>query len=221
VAGGGHAARRTSSGSTPRHHAPARVGGVGHIAGFTDPLVDCKSCKQRFRADHVRRAPVPSAAASSPRRGSSTSCSRRSSGPVEDTAHVAYPPPETAQSMFVNFRNVVETSRLKLPVRHRADRPLVPQRDHARELPLPHPRVRADGARVSSSVRARTSTGSSTGRTLASAGTPTSASRATGSGSAPRRRRARHYAKACVDVEYAFPSAGPSSRGSRTAPTST
>ena len=59
----------------------------GHIAGFTDPLVDCKKCKERFRADHLADAQLParsrrsipaSAAASSPRRASSTSCSRPS-----------------------------------------------------------------------------------------------------------------------------------------------
>ena len=46
----------------------------GHVAGFTDPLVDCKECKQRFRADHVQRPErcPETAAASSPRRASST-----------------------------------------------------------------------------------------------------------------------------------------------------
>ena len=63
----------------------------GHLAGFTDPLVDCKTCGQRFRADHLRRArragasrpstPARRPSATSPRRASSTSCSRRRSAP--------------------------------------------------------------------------------------------------------------------------------------------
>ena len=62
----------------------------GHVAGFTDPLVDCRQCKNRFRADDprikgtpgqpTRNAPSAAARARSPSRGSSTSCSRRSWG---------------------------------------------------------------------------------------------------------------------------------------------
>jgi glycyl-tRNA synthetase len=87
----------------------------GHVAGFTDPLVDCKSCKQRFRADQLSGPTCPEC-------GGELTEARRFNlmfktyvGPVEDTAHVAYLRPETAQGMFVNFRNVLETSRLKLP----------------------------------------------------------------------------------------------------------
>jgi glycyl-tRNA synthetase len=87
----------------------------GHVAGFTDPLVDCKKCKQRFRADHIQGTTCPEC-------GGELTEARRFNlmfktyvGPVEDTAHVAYLRPETAQGMFVNFRNVLETSRLKLP----------------------------------------------------------------------------------------------------------
>jgi glycyl-tRNA synthetase len=87
----------------------------GHVAGFTDPLVDCKKCKQRFRADHVQGTTCAEC-------GGELTEARRFNlmfktyvGPMEDTAHVAYLRPETAQGMFVNFRNVLETSRLKLP----------------------------------------------------------------------------------------------------------
>ena len=87
----------------------------GHIAGFTDPLVDCKACKQRFRADHVQGTVCPEC-------GGELTAARQFNlmfktyvGPVEDTAHVAHLRPETAQGTFVNFRNVLETSRLKLP----------------------------------------------------------------------------------------------------------
>ena len=56
--------------------------------------------------------------------------------------------PETAQGMFINFANVLNTSAQEAAVRHRPDRQVVPQRDHARQLRVPHPRVRADGAGV-------------------------------------------------------------------------
>jgi glycyl-tRNA synthetase len=87
----------------------------GHVEGFTDPLVDCKGCKQRFRADQVSGGQCPAC-------GGELTEARRFNlmfktyvGPLEDTAHVAYLRPETAQGIFVNFRNVLETSRLKLP----------------------------------------------------------------------------------------------------------
>jgi glycyl-tRNA synthetase len=87
----------------------------GHIAGFTDPLVDCKSCKQRFRADHVTGGRCPECGGELTEARQFNLMFKTFVGPVEDSAHVAYLRPETAQSMFVNFRNVVETSRLKLP----------------------------------------------------------------------------------------------------------
>ena len=69
-------------------------------------------------------------------------------GPVEEDASVTYLRPETAQGIFVNFDNVLQSTRLQAAVRHRADRQGLPQRDHAGQLHLPHARVRADGDRV-------------------------------------------------------------------------
>ena len=60
-------------------------------------------------------------------------------GPVEDAAAVAYLRPETAQGMFINFKNVLDTTAGAPAVRHRADRQVVPQRDHARPVRVPHP----------------------------------------------------------------------------------
>jgi glycyl-tRNA synthetase len=87
----------------------------GHVAGFTDPLVDCKKCKQRFRADHVQGPTCPECGGELTEARRFNLMFKTHVGPVEDTAHVAYLRPETAQGMFVNFRNVLETSRLKLP----------------------------------------------------------------------------------------------------------
>jgi glycyl-tRNA synthetase len=87
----------------------------GHVAGFTDPLVDCKKCKQRFRADHVQGPTCPECGGELTEARRFNLMFKTHVGPVEDTAHVAYLRPETAQGMFVNFRNVLETSRKKLP----------------------------------------------------------------------------------------------------------
>ena len=87
----------------------------GHVAGFTDPLVDCKKCKQRFRADHVQGTICPECGGELTEARRFNLMFKTHVGPLEDTAHVAYLRPETAQGMFVNFRNVLETSRLKLP----------------------------------------------------------------------------------------------------------
>ena len=87
----------------------------GHLANFTDPLVDCRSCKERWRADHIEGV--------CPKCGSTDLTEARAFnlmfktfvGPVEDDASVAYLRPETAQGMFVNFANVLGTSRKKPP----------------------------------------------------------------------------------------------------------
>jgi glycyl-tRNA synthetase len=87
----------------------------GHVQGFSDPLVDCKSCKQRFRADHVQGERCPECGGELTEARQFNLMFKTFVGPVEDTASVAYLRPETAQGIFVNFRNVVETARLKLP----------------------------------------------------------------------------------------------------------
>jgi glycyl-tRNA synthetase len=97
----------------------------GHVAGFNDPLVDCRSCKQRFRADHVDPDEICPAKANLPktedRRHDFTEVRqfnlmfKTHVGPVEDTASVAYLRPETAQGIFINFKNALQTSRKKPP----------------------------------------------------------------------------------------------------------
>ena len=97
----------------------------GHLAGFSDPLVDCRACKQRFRADHLDPDELCPAKASLPktedRRHDLTQARdfnlmfRTFVGPVEETASVAYLRPETAQGIFINFKNVLQFSRKKPP----------------------------------------------------------------------------------------------------------
>ena len=88
----------------------------GHVGGFSDPLVQCLGkCKERFRADHVSgdRCPTCGGPLSEPRQFNLMF--RTHIGPVEETASVAYLRPETAQGMFVDFRNVVNSVRVRVP----------------------------------------------------------------------------------------------------------
>ncbi len=87
----------------------------GHIESFTDPLVDCKSCKRRFRADHVPNGVCPECGGELTEPRLFNLMLRTFLGPVEDDASLTYLRPETAQGMFVNFANVLEVSRKKLP----------------------------------------------------------------------------------------------------------
>jgi glycyl-tRNA synthetase len=88
----------------------------GHVENFTDPLVDCRKCKKRFRADHLTDLKK------CPECGGELTEARRFNlmfktflGPVEDSASVAYLRPETAQGIFTNFVNVQQASRKKPP----------------------------------------------------------------------------------------------------------
>jgi glycyl-tRNA synthetase len=90
----------------------------GHLANFTDPLVDCTTCKQRFREDHLADPTVcPNCGAV----GAFTEARafnlmfKTTAGPVEGAGADVYLRPETAQGMFVNFANVLQTSRKKPP----------------------------------------------------------------------------------------------------------
>ena len=88
----------------------------GHLANFTDPLVDCKGCKRRFRADEDvqgDRCPVCGGELTPAR--DFNMMFKTFVGPVEEDATVAYLRPETAQGIFANFKNVQSATRRKLP----------------------------------------------------------------------------------------------------------
>src|SRR5881296_4667766 len=97
----------------------------GHVAGFTDPLVDCKHCKNRFRADDPRIKGTPGQPdAQCPVCGSRGTLTaprmfnlmfKTFMGPVEEAAAVVYLRPETAQGIYVNYLNVLQSSRQKIP----------------------------------------------------------------------------------------------------------
>jgi glycyl-tRNA synthetase len=87
----------------------------GHVEGFTDPLVDCKNCKKRFRADHAENDRCPECGGELTEPRMFNLMLKTFLGPVEDDASLTYLRPETAQGMFVNFANVLDVSRKKLP----------------------------------------------------------------------------------------------------------
>lgn len=87
----------------------------GHVAGFTDPLVDCKECKRRFRADHLEGDRCPECGGELTEARKFNMMFKTFIGPVEDDASITYLRPETAQGIFVNFENVQRSSRKKLP----------------------------------------------------------------------------------------------------------
>jgi len=112
----------------------------GHVESFTDPMVDCKQCKRRFRADHlvesmkieedavrrteeeIRSLEEALKGVRCPECGGEFTPMRQFNmmfkthmGPVEESAAVVYLRPETAQGIFVNFKNILTTTRKKLP----------------------------------------------------------------------------------------------------------
>ena len=89
----------------------------GHVKEFTDPLIDCKRCKRRFRADKIEEG-----SKKCPECGGELTDARQFNlmfktfmGPVEDEASIVYLRPETAQGIYVNFLNVKNSSRQKIP----------------------------------------------------------------------------------------------------------
>lgn len=88
----------------------------GHEATFSDPLVDCRECKSRQRADHLKDGKCPNCGSSNLTEPRNFNLMFKTTiGPVESEENIAYLRPETAQGIFVNFLNVLQTSRRKLP----------------------------------------------------------------------------------------------------------
>ncbi|KPL00112.1 MAG: glycine--tRNA ligase, partial [candidate division Zixibacteria bacterium SM23_73_2] len=87
----------------------------GHVDSFTDPLVDCKKCKQRFRADELKGDSCPECGGELTSVRQFNLMFKTYMGPVEDDASVVYLRPETAQGIYVNFLNILGPSRLKIP----------------------------------------------------------------------------------------------------------
>ena len=94
----------------------------GHLDSFTDPLIECKTCNKRYREDHLdsniilkKSCPEPDCSGELGEARMFHLMFKTFMGPVEDDAAIVYLRPETAQGIFVNFNNVVTSSRKKLP----------------------------------------------------------------------------------------------------------
>ncbi len=92
----------------------------GHVAGFADPLVECKKCKHRFRADQLEKEnqiakKCPDCEGQLGESRQFNMMFKTSVGPLESEDSISYLRPETAQGMFVNFKNVVDSFHPKLP----------------------------------------------------------------------------------------------------------
>jgi glycyl-tRNA synthetase len=92
----------------------------GHVENFTDPLVDCKKCKTRFRADQLPEENL--AQKKCPDCGGELTDTRKFNlmfkthiGAVEDEAGLMYLRPETAQGIYVNYKNIIQSNRMKIP----------------------------------------------------------------------------------------------------------
>ena len=113
-------------GSILTHHAVLTAS--GHVGGFSDPMVDCKVCKKRYRADQLDDVPPCEKKATLPK-GEDKTCELTepkefnlmfqtqmgASADANDPNSVAYLRPETAQSIFVQYKNVIDSNRIKLP----------------------------------------------------------------------------------------------------------
>jgi glycyl-tRNA synthetase len=89
----------------------------GHLKEFTDPLVECKNCHERYRADKVdMQKPCPNCGKKAYTEVKKFNMMLKTNlGPVDDEKSVVYFRPETAQAMFVDFKNVLDTARKKIP----------------------------------------------------------------------------------------------------------
>ena len=90
----------------------------GHVAGFSDPMVECSKCKIRVREDHLDEESKKCAQGGGCEFGEARDFNlmfKTNLGPLEDTSNTVYLRPETAQGIFINFQNIVDSTRLKIP----------------------------------------------------------------------------------------------------------
>ena len=87
----------------------------GHLESFADPLVECKSCHLRWRAGELQGNNCPSCGGELTEPHQFNLMFKTFMGPIEEEANVIYLRPETAQGMFINFQNVLDTTRKRLP----------------------------------------------------------------------------------------------------------
>lgn len=92
----------------------------GHVANFSDPLVDCRQCKMRFRADNMDQSALeakkcPSCGGDLTEPRAFNLMFKTHIGAAEDTSSIVYLRPETAQGIYVNYKNIIQSNRMKIP----------------------------------------------------------------------------------------------------------
>lgn len=87
----------------------------GHVSNFHDPLVDCRKCKSRFKADQLQSEICPECGGDLTEPRDFSMMLKTRMGAVEDGSAIVYMRPETCQSIFINFRNIVNATRKTLP----------------------------------------------------------------------------------------------------------
>jgi glycyl-tRNA synthetase len=87
----------------------------GHVSGFSDPMVECKKCHTRYRADHAPKVCEVCKGSEFTEAKQFNLMFKTFMGPVEDKDNIVYLRPETAQAMFVDFKQILETSRKRIP----------------------------------------------------------------------------------------------------------
>ena len=203
----------------------------GHLEGFTDPMVDCRTCKLRFRADKLEDGQCGQKPSKKPGEGPDCDLTEPRQfnlmfethvGPVAGEGSEVYLRPGDRAGHLHQLQERAPVRAQEATVRDRPDRQVLPQRDHPGQLHLPHPRVRADGDGVLRPARRGGAAGTAPGSRSASAGTPTSASAPTSCESAPTSPTSSPTTpRAPATSSTSSRSAGRSWRGSPTAATST
>lgn len=95
---------------------PAVLKHSGHEETFSDPLVDCRSCNSRWRADHLEKSKCPSCGSTDLTESRPFNLMFKTNvGPIDDGTSFAYLRPETAQQTFTNFKNIVDSTSRSLP----------------------------------------------------------------------------------------------------------
>ena len=132
----------------------------GHVNAFVDPLTECQSCHKRYRADHLQEAAEAKGKSTALSDLSCPNCGNKGDlHRAEDVQRPAQDPPRpgggrerpglpASRDRAGHLHQLPQRAAVgaqEAAVRHRPDRQELPQRDHAGQLHLPHPRVRADG----------------------------------------------------------------------------
>ena len=195
------------------HHEPTVWQASGHLETFHDPLVECTNCHQRFREDHLQQANADGVVLCPNCGGAEFTEPKQFNlmlktflGPDRGRRRDRLPATRDRAGHVRELPGDPGRGAQEAAVRHRADRQVVPQRDHAGQLHLPHARVRADGDGVLRRARHRR-------RVVRRTGSSSACNWYLDLGVSKDKLRLRpheteelaHYAKAATDIEYEFP----------------